>query len=460
MKRFLLLVSGLVLILALCTADFSGVPSRIRTPAAANTVIALSDQGITVNGGPETDTVFTSHDIIYYEDRDTYPSGNAYGAGTLQERHSAQEAAAHTVVNITAPGTYRITGTLSAGQIRVDLGEDAFYDPKAVVTLILSDADITCSVAPAILFLNTFECDNHWKARAIPATSADTTHAGANLFIEGSNKIQGSHVAKVFKDKSKPKKLWKQDGAIESCMSMNIDGPGYLGLTGDLEGLSAALHLTIRGGDITIRAGDDGINASEEGISILTINGGFLRILSGLGSEGDGIDSNGTMIINDGTIITWSNPSDSPLDGNKIYLNGGTVIGLGADEDLIHGDSGQTTLYLTGYHFPAFESSIVVTDEDRNVLLAYDPAKDDFFSQDLRSYNAAILSCPRFSKDRSYLILMASTLSGAETHGVYLAPVLTDPGMQMINESAPDGSPYVYTYAQVSFFYLSPPSEE
>ena len=33
--------------------------------------------------------------------------------------------------------------------------------------------------------------------------------------LEGSNKVSGSHVAKIFKDKEGEKKLWKQDGMDE-----------------------------------------------------------------------------------------------------------------------------------------------------------------------------------------------------------------------------------------------------
>ena len=118
----------------------------------SETVITLSDDSITVQGNEAA--VHTSNDIIYYEDRDAYESGYPYGEGTAADKHAADEAAAHTVVNITQPGAYRVTGKLSAGQIRVDLGEDAYEDESAVVELILQDADITCTVAPAILFLN------------------------------------------------------------------------------------------------------------------------------------------------------------------------------------------------------------------------------------------------------------------------------------------------------------------
>ena len=118
------------------------------------TQIELSDSGIRVNDGGETAAVFTTRDIIYYENRETYDSGNPYGEGHLHERHTQEEAAAHTVVNITQPGAYRISGTLPKGQLRIDLGKDAKEDPNSVVELILDNANITCTVAPAILFLN------------------------------------------------------------------------------------------------------------------------------------------------------------------------------------------------------------------------------------------------------------------------------------------------------------------
>ena len=96
------------------------------------TVIALNGTGMNVTG-PNSLTVFASNDIIYYEDRDTYESGNPYGEGNSADKHSAEEAAGHYVVNITRPGAYRITGTLPAGQIRIDLGSNAYEDENLSV---------------------------------------------------------------------------------------------------------------------------------------------------------------------------------------------------------------------------------------------------------------------------------------------------------------------------------------
>lgn len=454
MKQLLALLLCLVLFTG-CFATFAAIKER---PAEQpETAITLSDDGITVNGGPETKEVFTSHDIIYYQDKDTYPSGRLYGEGAPIERHSAAEAAAHTVVNITAPGTYRVTGKLSKGQIRVDLGKKAYYDPKAVVTLILSDADITCTVAPAILFQNTYECDGNWSRKTASST-VDTSQAGSNLILEGYNVVRGSHVAKIFKDKPKQKKLWKQDGAIYSYTSLNIDGPGVLDLTGDQEGISSDLHVTIQGGDILIRAVDDGINASEDSVSVITINDGFVRILSGLCErEGDGIDSNGYVVINGGTAVVWATPADAPLDGNcGAFIQGGTVVAFGSPKDAAHPDSRQPTINLFSDYFPASESTIALTDEKGDIIFAYDPSKDDFFAENTRPYSVAVLSCPGFAKGRTYKIQMGGTLAGEETRGIYSSAVIQTPGSPMFDPLNPEGDGALYLKETVGYYNLEP----
>ena len=409
------------------TAEVAYV-SRFST----ETAIVLSDGGITVDGGEETETVFTSSDIIYYEDRDAYDSGNPYGEGEAHERHTAEEAAAHTVVNITAPGAYRVSGMLSAGQIRIDLGDDAYEDPAATVELILDGTDITCTVAPAILFLNTYECDGNWSADTAKA-EVDTSAAGANLILEGENKVSGSHVARIYKDKEGEKKLWKQDGAVYSYMSMNVYGPGALDLTADNEGLDTELHLTINGGSINIRSDNDGINTNEDGVSVTTINAGSLHIIAGLGAEGDGIDSNGYLVINGGTVVSSANPAaDAGLDSDLgSYVNGGTVIALGSTMDWAESESDQVTMNLQFADFQSSGSAIVITKEDGTVVFAYDPSEDEILGENVRRYMGAVISCPGFIQGESYYVWMDGTLTGEETGGMYTSVTAYEGGTQM-----------------------------
>jgi len=312
------------------------------------------------------------------------------------------------VVNITAPGAYRVSGKLSAGQLRVDLGEDAYEDPEAVVELILSGADITCTVAPAILFLNTYECDGSWSTDSAKP-EVDTSSAGANLILEGSNTVRGSHVAKIFKDKEGEKKLWKQDGAVYAYMSLNVFGPGSLEITADNEGLDTELHLTIHSGDIAIRSQNDGINTNEDGVSVTTINGGTLRILAGLGEEGDGIDSNGYLVINGGTVISSAKPaSDAGLDSDLgSYIHGGTVLALGSTMDWAESDSRQVTMNL---QFAGQQNGNVIDiQKEGGSIFRYDLASDPVIGENLRGFQGMILSCPEFNQGETYSVLLDGT---------------------------------------------------
>jgi len=437
-KTCTLLLSGLLMLgcLSGCSkpsGSAAGISQAGSTSVIEETevLICLSDSGITVNAQAaqtEESPVYLSRDIIYYEDRDTYDSGNPYGEGTQTDRHTAEEADAHIVVNITQPGRYRLTGQLSRGQIRVDLGEDAAKDPNAVVTLVLDHADITCEVAPAILFLNVFECDNGWSTETA-SSNVDTSSAGANLVLaDGSeNNITGSYVARIYKDNGEEKKLWKQDGALYSYMSMNVDGTGTLNLTAENEGLDSELHLTINGGKINIFSQNDGINTNEDGVSVTTINGGDIHIIAGLGAEGDGIDSNGWLVINGGTVIASANPAaDAGLDSDMgSYINGGSVVALGSTMDWAESDSAQVTVNLQFSQYKESDSAIAVTREDGSVVFAYDPSEDEVLGEHTRKYIGAILSCPDFAVGANYHILIGGALTGSETAGVYDAQTIT-----------------------------------
>ncbi len=318
------------------------------------TKIALSDNEITVDGekitNDNTQAVYSANDIVFYLAGQDF----TYGEGEKEDEHEQSEADAHTVVHITKPGRYVLSGELSAGQVAVDLGEDAEKDPEAVVTLILNDVDITCTVAPAIIFYNVYECGVADEETA--TKDVDTSKAGANVIIaDGTeNNIHGSYVAKIYKSYElnedgteivDSKKLHKYDAAFYSKKTMNIDGGdkgnGALNIYAENEGLDSELHLTINGGIITIASGNDGINTNEDNVSVTTINGGSINILcNGTTGEGDGIDSNGWLVINGGTVNcqACATSGDAGIDSDLgIYINGGKVIASGNMLDRIAG---------------------------------------------------------------------------------------------------------------------------
>lgn len=420
------------------------------------------------------DSVYIAHDIVYYPELEeskfqkvSYdgetewvymyeaPGYENYIFSTLpvlrtgfpsQMMHSEEEAYQNAVLHIAQPGTYRLTGDWH-GQIWVDLGEEAFDDPDAKVTLILNGVDITCTVAPGVVFYNVYECDNAWEDRESYSHNVGTVNAGANVILaDGTeNNVSGTNVFRILKTKYKDddstdqypaqKKAWKQDGAFYSYMSMNIDGEeagtGVLNITSGNEGLNSELHLTLNGGHVNIFSQDDGINVNEDGVSTLTVNGGSLHICAGLGEEGDGIDSNGYLVVNGGTVITAANPaSDSGLDSDcGSFVNGGTVVALGSAMDWAESDetsdSVQPVLNMQFSGSQNSDEAIIVTDESGTVVFAYDGDKDEVAGEYSRSYQGAIISAPTLEMGKTYRVYIGGDVEGTEESGVYDVSTVT-----------------------------------
>ena len=440
MKRVLSVCLALSLCAAMTAcgqtgAEKAGTVSSEKWEDAA--VIQLSDNGITVDGEAvstdETAAVYTANDIVYYESGKDF----TYGEGSETDAHSQEEADAHTVLHITEAGRYVLRGTLSAGQIAVDLGEDAEEDPSAVVTLILDGVDITCSVAPAVIFYHVYECGSTEAADA--GKDVDTTNAGANVIIgDGSvNNITGSYVARIYKPDSvelsedgtevaDAKKLHKYDAAFYSKMSMNVDGDaegtGVLNIIAENEGLDSELHLTINGGNIDILSGNDGINTNEDGISVTPINGGSLTItVDGSTGEGDGIDSNGWLVINGGTVAAYacSDSGDSGIDSDMgIHINGGTVIASGNMLDRIEAGGQNYAVFNFAERQPG-GTEITLKTGDGQVFGSYAPVND---------YSILLVSSPDLAAG-DYTLWQGDTQLAGSTGGGMGGGMMGDPGM-------------------------------
>lgn len=332
------------------------------------------DEYFTGTKPSEDDSVYIAHDIIYYpeilEDTFTlenydgeeewvthYTSSNLsnYIFATLPKlgnelpsemMHSEEEAYNNPVLHITKAGEYELQGNFN-GQIFIDLGEDAFDDENQKVTIILNNANVTCGVAPAIVFYNVYEADNAWEERDVYDNKIDISNAGAKVIIKDGteNNFVGANVYRLLKPTYKKegstvqKKLYKMDGAFYSYQSLLIEGEnnktGILNITSTTyEGLDSELHLQINSGNINIVTADDGINVNEDDVSVFAMNGGRLTIFAGQGAEGDVIDSNGFIVVNGGTILgTTPSISDDMFDSetgvevseNATVITGGSI---------------------------------------------------------------------------------------------------------------------------------------
>ena len=254
------------------------------------------------------------------------------------------EAYKNKVLHIKQAGTYVLQGKWN-GQINIDLGEDAFDDDTQKVTIILNGVDITCTVAPTIIFKNAYECDNAWEEREETISEIDTSNAGANVIVcdDTLNNVDGKNIYRMLKTKYKndestdeikvQKKIRKVDAPFYSYVSMNIHGEekgnGVLNIASSFEGLDSELHLTINGGIININSQDDGINVNEDDVSIVTFNGGTITLNAAQGAEGDGVDSNGYVVIDGSTLyINNIRMPDNAIDSEDgiNYVNGDIYI--------------------------------------------------------------------------------------------------------------------------------------
>lgn len=161
MKRTRLMIAILICVTIIIGYNFANPSTNQNNLPEGAIAIDLSDNIIKVDGkivkNDSSQGVYVSNDIVYYEDGKDF----TYGEGAETEAYGTEEAIAHTVVNITKPGTYGISGKLSKGQIAVDMDEDAKDDENAVVTLIMNGTDINCDIAPAVIFYNVHE--HRWR---------------------------------------------------------------------------------------------------------------------------------------------------------------------------------------------------------------------------------------------------------------------------------------------------------
>lgn len=397
------------------------IHQKIRQRSAK---LLLSDDGILVDGEAiSTDSesaVYAGADIVYYKEG----QDSTYGAGNEDDGHSEEEAAEHTVVTITKAGTYRVSGTLSKGQIAIDLGEDSRDDESAVVNLILDNADITCTVASGIVVYNAYECGSDDTETA--TKDVDTTNAGVHIILadDSENTVNGSHVVKIYKegttqedvDAGNAKKQWKFDAAIDSLVSIAFDaeeeGTGTLAVNSDNEGIETSRHLTINGGTITINSNDDAINANEDGVSVITINGGVLTCNAGGGKEGDGIDSNGWIVINDGVVVSAANATsqDSGVDSdNGIYINGGTVLASGNMYDEVSEDSEQAFVALSFADSVEAGQMFALKNADGEIVTVFSAAND---------FQTLVYSSSELT-DGDYTLYEISSAEGVAVSGLY-----------------------------------------
>ena len=247
-------------------------------------------------------------------------------------------------VTITSAGTYRLSGSLSDGQVVVDSGAEG------IVRLVLDGASITSSTTSplsvvdadkVVVILAEGTQSTLADAAAYQYASADVDEPNAALFSTADLTIAGEGSLTVTGRSNDA--IASKDGLIIASGAITVDavddgirGKDYLVVKGgtllvdaggdalkaDNEEDAALGYVTIADGTLDLTAGTDAIDA----VSSVVIDGGSLAIAAG----DDAIHSDVRLEVNGGTIdITRSYEG---LEATQIVISGG-VINLVAEDD-------------------------------------------------------------------------------------------------------------------------------
>lgn len=365
-----------------------------------------------------TDTA--SSDAINIDNGDAKIDWDSYPSYTVELTNSYE---------ITAPGTYYLSGTIEGGGISIKLVDNG------VARLVLNGVSIKNSSGPAIACysgedlvietkgVNYLEDGNSYTGYDEDVKGAIYTKTDLTLNGDGILNVKANYEdAIVSKDDLKINggtyNITASDDGIRGKDSVYIiDGKitisakgdgiksnndkdnakGFILITGgevnidkSYEGLEAR-KVIIDDGVVTIYSNDDGINTAgtTDGTStnsnnpfdsnennVITINGGSVYV----NSAGDGLDSNGYIYINGGNVVVDgpTNSGNGALDaGAGIIMNGGTAVAVGASG--MAGDLGNSSaIYSASIFFASTlpkDTLIEIKDSAKNTIISHTSAK-------------------------------------------------------------------------------------
>lgn len=285
-----------LLVLSGCSAQTEGETSAV-TEAGASGVTATATESVI-----DTTSLFSDRDL-----EGTYEASEAV-AIVLNGDSAACDSDAVTVedgqIIIGEEGIYRISGTLTDGQIVVNA------DETDKVQLVLAGADITSSTSAAIYAL---EADKVFLTLE-EGTENTLTNGGEYLAIDDNN-IDAVIFAKTDLTLNGSGSLTIQAQAGHGVVSKDdlvITGGSYT-ITAASHGLSGKDSVAIADGTFAITSGKDGIHAENTDDASL----GYLYIADGsftIQAQGDAVSANGALQIDGGTFDLYTGEGSTSVE--------------------------------------------------------------------------------------------------------------------------------------------------
>lgn len=228
------------------------------------------------------------------------------------------------VVTITAPGTYRLTGNLTDGQLAVDT------NASGIVRLILAGVSISNSRSAALYVANAD------KVMVVLAAGTTNQLSDATRY--------------VYPDPQTD----EPDAALFSDANLTIAGEGSLTVRGNYQdGIASKDGVVITGGRVTVNAADDGIRGKD----YVVITGGAISVNArsdGLKSSSSSADK-GYVYLEDGTVSITAGgdgiqaESDVVIGGGELTITSGGGSGASISDDVsAKGAKGKVAVVVGG----------------------------------------------------------------------------------------------------------------
>ncbi|WP_326721861.1 carbohydrate-binding domain-containing protein [Streptomyces sp. NBC_00243] len=238
-------------------------------------------------------------------------------------------------VTITAGGTYRVSGTLTDGQIVVNA-------PDKKVQLVLDGASVAHSSGAAIEVTAADEAivvlaDGSENTLSDADSYADDAEANAALYSAADLTVTGGGQLTVHGNGNDG--IASTDGLVISSGTIVADAAD--------DGIRGKDYLIVEGGRVTVTAGGDGLkadNSEDTDSGYVALGGGTVKVTA----KGDGVDAATDLVVTGGTLTVDSGdgsgtqPSDdTSTKGLKAgvinVLEGGTVY-VDSSDDAVHSD--------------------------------------------------------------------------------------------------------------------------
>lgn len=276
-------------------------------------------------------------------------------------------------VTITAAGTYRLSGSLTDGQVVVDSADDG------VVRLILDGVELSSSTtapvvvtdaAKAIIVLADGSTNTVSDASTYVYPDAETDEPNAAIFSTADLTITGSGALTVEGNANDA--IASKDGLVISGGTITVTaaddgirGKDYLvvkdrgsapqvavtatgdGLKSDNADDATMGYVSVAAGAVTVTAGDDAVQAQTDAIvsggSVTAISGGGAGATVAEDASAKGIKGDVSVVVSGGS-VSVSSADDAVHSNGSVSVSGGELT-LAAGDDGVHADA---ALAVTG----------------------------------------------------------------------------------------------------------------